>query len=150
MQRSIIISLLLLTPVLFFGCARNWQDPDTSLAALNISITDLLTNRDIYDSAGVKVIGKVWYLSRETVIETEEGNRDNYTIFVIADRNGNGIDVFVPGEAPINDGDFIRVVGIYRKKFQAEGDYFSNRIDAVKIESWKPGHGYWIKEFEFD
>ena len=150
MQRSIIIPVLLLAPVLFFGCARNWQDPDTSLSALNISISDLLTHRDIYDSAGVKVIGKVWYLARETVIENEEGNRDIYTIFVIADRKGTGIDVYVPGEAPITDGDFIRVVGIYRKEFQVEGRYFSNRIDAVRIESWKPGLGYWVREFEFD
>ena len=150
MQRSIIIPVLLLAPVLFFGCARNWQDPDTSLSALDISISDLLTHRDIYDSAGVKVIGKVWYLARETVIENEEGNRDIYTTFVIADRKGTGIDVYVPGEAPITDGDFIRVVGIYRKEFQVEGDYFSNRIDAVRIESWKPGLGYWVREFEFD
>ncbi len=150
MQRSIIIPILLLAPILFIGCARNWQDPDTSLSAVNLSIADLLTNRDIYDSAGVRIIGKVWYLSQETVIENEEGNRDIYTTFVIADRKGTGIDVYVPGVAPINDGDFIRVVGIYRKEFQTEGDYFSNRIDAVRIERWKPGLGYWIKEFEFD
>ena len=150
MQRSIIIPILLLTPILFIGCARIWQDPDTSLSAVNLSIADLLTNRDIYDSAGVRVIGKVWYLSQGTVIEDEEGNRDIYTTFVVADRGGTGIDVYVPGEAPINDGDFIRVVGIYRKEFQTEGDYFSNRIDAVRIERWKPGLGYWVREFEFD
>jgi hypothetical protein len=150
MQRSIIILVLLLTPMFFLGCTHNWQDPDTSLPATNISIADLLTNRDIYDSAGVRVIGRVWYLSRGTEIENKEGNLDIYTTFILSDRKGTGIDIYVPGEAPINEGDYIRVVGIYRKEFQPQGDYFSDRIDAVRIETWKPDLGYWIREFEFD
>ena len=150
MNRLLLIPALLLGILIYSSCARNWQDPDTSLAAVNISIADLLTNRDIYDSAGVSVIGKVWYLTRGTVLENDDGSQDIYTTFVIADRRGTGIEVYVPGEAPINDGDFLRVIGIYRKEFQSEGDYFSNRIDAVRLETWSPGTGYWIRELEFD
>ena len=150
MNRLFLIPVLLLTLVIYSSCTRNWQDPETSVASVNISIADLLTNRDIYDSAGVSVIGKVWYLSRGTTVENEDGSEDIYTTFVIADRRGTGIDVYVPGDAPINDGDFLRVVGIYRRVFQTEGDYFSNRIDAVRLESWKPGTLYWIRELEFD
>ena len=150
MYRLFIVPALLASIFLFSGCTRNWQDPDTTLPAVNISIADLLTNRDIYDSAGVKVIGRVWYVTRSNIIENDDGSEDIYTTFVIADRRGTSIDVYVPGEAPINDGDFLRVVGIYRKEFQSEGDYFSNRIDAVRLETWKPGTGYWIREYEFD
>ena len=150
MNRLLIISALLIGTVSFSGCAREWQDPDTAIAAVNISIADLLTNRDIYESAGVRVIGRVWYLTRGTVIENPDGSEDIYTTFVIADPKGTGIEVYVPGEAPINDGDFLRVVGIYRKEFQPEGDYFANRIDAVRLESWQPGTIYWIREVEYD
>ena len=150
MNRLIIIPVLLVNIFIYSGCARNWDDPDTSISAINISINGLLTNRDIYDSAGVRVIGRVWYLSRGTVIENKDGSEDVYTTFVIADRKGTGIDVYVPGDAPINDGDFLRVIGIYRKEYQPEGDYFSNRIDAVRLEAWHPGTGYWVRELEFD
>jgi hypothetical protein len=150
MKRLIIIPALLISIFIYSGCARNWKDPDTSIAAINISIADLLSNRDIYQSSGVRVIGRVWYLTQGTVIENEDGSEDIYTTFVIADRKGTGIEVYVPGEAPINDGDFLRVVGIYRKQFQSTGDYFSNRIDAVRLETWKPSTGYWIREYEFD
>ena len=80
MNRIIIIPAILIVMFLYSGCARTWQDPDTSLAAVNISIADLLTNRDIYDSSGVRVIGRVWYLTRGTVIENEDGSEDVYTI----------------------------------------------------------------------
>lgn len=150
MNRLFLIPALLLTLVIYSSCARTWQDPETSVASVNISIADLITNRDIYDSAGVSVIGKVWYLTRGNTFENPDGSLDTYTTFVIADRRGTGIDVYVPGDAPINDGDFLRVVGIYRRDFQTEGDYFANRIDAVRLESWQPGTVYWIRELEFD
>ncbi len=150
MYRLFIIPALLVSMFLYSGCTHEWKDPETSLAAMNISIADLLTNRDIYDSAGVRVIGRAWYVTRGNIVENDDGSQDIYTMFVIADRKGTGIDVYVPGEAPVNEGDFLRVVGIYRKQFQPEGDYFSNRIDAVRLESWQPGTNYWIREFEFD
>lgn len=150
MNRLLIVPALLIGIVFYSGCTRNWQDPETSLPAVNISIADLLTSRDIYDSAGVKVIGRVWYVTRGNILENEDGSEDVYTTFVISDRKGTGIDVYVPGEAPISDGDFLRVIGIYRKEFQSGGDYFSNRIDAVRLESWHPGTGYWVRELEFD
>ena len=150
MTRSAIIPAILMAILLHTGCTHNWQDPETSPAAVNISIADLLTNRDIYDSAGVRIIGRAWYTTHGNVIVNEDGSEDTFTIFVISDRKGTGIEVYVPGEAPIQDGDYLRVVGIYRKQFQPEGDYFANRIDAVRLETWHPGAGYWIREFEFD
>ncbi len=133
------------------SCSRNWQDPDTAIPSQSISIADLITNRQAYDSAGVSLIGKVWNLEIATVpSSTPEGVEETYTTFILADRMGTGVDVYAPGEVPIQEGDFVRVVGIYRKEFQPTGDYFSNTVDAVRIEDWKPGFVYWLRELEFD
>ncbi len=135
---------------LLISCARDWQEPESSIPAQDISITDLLTISDIYDSSGVIIIGKVWHLRTETIVDPADETDTDYTVFILADRSGTGIDVFAPSDTDLREGDFIKVVGIYRKIFQKEGDFFYNKIDAVRIESWNPGLGYWIKEYEFD
>ncbi len=133
------------------SCSRNWQDPDTSIPSQSISIADLITSRQAYDSAGVSLIGKVWNLEVVTVPSSSpEEPQESYTTFILADRLGTGVDVYAPGEVPIQEGDFVRVVGIFRKEFQPTGDYFSNVVDAVRIEDWKPGLVYWLRELEFD
>lgn len=130
---------------------RNWQDPDTSLPNQSISIANLITNRQAYDSAGVSLIGKVWNLEVGTLPSQTPGEAEKtYTTFILADRLGTGVDVYASGEVPINEGDFVRVVGVYRKEFQRSGDYFLNVVDAVRIEDWNPGLGYWLRELEFD
>lgn len=133
------------------SCTHQWQDPDTSLAAQSISIANLISSRDAYDSSGVSLIGKVWNLQvGSTKSQNDNAMEETYTTFILADRRGTGVDVYAPGEVPIAEGDFVRVVGIYRKEFQNTGDYFSNVVDAVRIEEWNPGFNYWIREFEFD
>ncbi len=133
------------------SCHRTWQDPDTSLATQNISIANLISNRQAYDSAGVSLIGKVWNL--ETALATgknEDGVNETYTTFMLANRAGTSVDIYASGEVPIQEGDFVRVVGIYRKEFRPAGDYFLNVVNAIRIEDWKPGLGYWLRELEFD
>ena len=143
---SVVVLVFALT-----ACNRQWQDPDTSVATQNISIANLITNRQAYASSGVSLIGKVWNLKINTTPnQNEEGMGEAYTTFILADRMGTGVDVYAPGEVPIQEGDFVRVVGIYRKEFQPEGDYFSNVVDAIRIEDWNPGFAYWLREFEFD
>lgn len=132
------------------ACSREWRDPDTALPAQDVSISSILANPDAYDMSGVIVIGKIWRPRVESMGINENGVEDVYTIFTLADRQGIGIDVYVNGEAPVADGDYIRVVGLYRKEFQTQGDYFYSRIDAVRLESWSPNLTYWIREFEFD
>lgn len=130
---------------------RSWQDPSSSLPNQSISIANLITNRQAYDSAGVSLIGKVWNLEVGTVPGKTPGEPEKtYTTFILADRLGTGVDVYASGEVPLSEGDFVRVVGVYRKEFQPSGDYFLNVVDAVRIEDWKPGLGYWIRELEFD
>jgi hypothetical protein len=133
------------------ACRHQWKDPDTSLAAQSISISNLISSRDAYDSSGVSLIGKVWNLEvGSTKSQNDDVMEETYTTFILADRMGTGVDVYVPGEVPIQEGDFVRVVGIYRKELQTTGDYFSNVVDAIRIEDWRPGFKYWIQEFEFD
>lgn len=134
----------------FAGCSREWRDPDTALPSQNVSIATILANPDAYDMSGVIVIGKIWHPKVESAGVTENGVEQVYTVFTLADRMGTGIDVYVNGEAPVADGDYIRVVGLFKKEFQTEGDYFYNRIDAVRLESWSPSLTYWIREYEFD
>jgi len=133
------------------SCTHQWQDPDTSLPTQSISISNLVSSRDAYDSSGVSLIGKVWNLKvGSTKSQNDNDMEETYTTFILADRRGTGVDVYAPGEVPIAEGDFVRVVGIYRKEFQNTGDYFLNVVDAVRIEEWNPGFKYWIREFEFD
>jgi len=141
-------SLIILS--LSAACSREWQDPETALPSQSVSIATILANPDAYDMSGVIVIGKIWRPRVESLGLNESGVDQVYTVFTIADRNGIGMDVYVNGEPPITDGDYIRVVGIYKKEFQTQGDYFYSRIDAVRLESWSPNLSYWIREFEFD
>ena len=152
MKRDLCFFLALFAILITISsCSRNWQDPDTSIPSQSISIADLITNRQAYDSAGVSLIGKVWNLEIATVPgSTPDAPEETYTTFILADRMGTGIDVYAPGEVPLQEGDFVRVVGIFRKEFQPTGDYFSNTVDAVRIEDWKPGLVYWLRELEFD
>ncbi|MGB2693055.1 MAG: hypothetical protein WBB48_11240 [Thermodesulfobacteriota bacterium] len=130
---------------------RTWRDPDNSIASQNVSIANLISNRQAYDSAGVSLIGKVWNLETNTTTgKNEDGLTGTYTTFMLADREGTSVDVYATGEAPIEEGDFVRVIGIYRKQFELTGDYFLNVVDAVRIEEWNPGFGYWLRELEFD
>ncbi len=130
---------------------RNWQSPDTSIATQNVSIANLISNRQAYDSAGVSLIGKVWNLeTNNTTAKNDEGITGTYTTFMLADKAGTSVDIYASGEVPIQEGDFVRVVGIFRKEFQPSGDYFLNVVDAVRIEDWKPGFTYWLRELEFD
>ena len=149
-MRKFLCVLSLILIFLGAACSREWRDPDTALPSQSVSIATILANPDAYDMSGVIVIGKIWRPRVESLGPNAEGVDQVYTVFTIADRNGIGMDVYVNGKPPIADGDYIRVVGLYRKEFQSEGDYFYNRIDAVRLESWSPNLSYWLREFEFD
>lgn len=136
--------------ILSAGCAREWQNPESALPAQNVAIATILASPDAYDMSGVEVIGKVWNLRYESHGVNEYGEEIIYTTFTLADRKGIGVDVFVKGDAPVAEGDYLKVVGLYRKQFQTTGPYFYSRIDAVRLESWSPNLVYWVREFEFD
>ena len=150
MGKSVYVFLLALVFSLCAACSHEWQDPDTSLPAQSVSIAEILASPEVYDMSGVVVIGKIWHPKVESLGLNANGEEQLYTSFTIADRHGIGIDVYVDGKPPITEGEYIRVVGLFRKTFQTQGDFFYNRIDAVRLESWSPNLTYWIREFEFD
>jgi hypothetical protein len=149
MQRFLCV-LSIVIPLSICAACSQWRDPDTALPAQNVSISTILASPDAYDMSGVVVIGKIWRPRVESMGVTEDGIEQVYTVFTLADRQGIGIDVYVNGEAPVTDGEYIRVVGLFKKDFQSQGDYFYNRIEAMRLESWSPNLTYWLREFEFD
>ena len=149
MQRFLCALSFAILLSLSAACSQ-WRDPDTALPAQNVSVSTILASPDAYDMSGVIVIGKIWRPRVESMGVTENGVEQVYTVFTLADRQGTGIDVYVNGEAPVTDGEYIRVVGLFRKDFQTEGDYFYNRIEAKRLESWSPNLTYRLREFEFD
>lgn len=144
------VFLLAVVISVFAACSREWRDPDTALPAQSVTIASILASPDAYDMSGVIVIGKIWRPRVESMGVNAHGEEQTYTSFTLADRMGVGIDVYINGKAPVTEGEYIRVVGLFRKEFQAQGDFFYNRIDAVRLESWSPNLTYWIREFEFD
>ena len=150
MGKSLYVFTLAIVISISAACSQKWRDPDVALPAQSVSIATILASPDAYDMSGVIVIGKIWRPKVESKGMNENGVEQVYTMFTLADRKGIGIDVYVNGEAPVAQGDYIRVVGLFRKDFQAEGDYFYNRIEAVRLESWSPNLNFWIREYEFD
>ncbi len=150
MQRFLCGLYLVILIAICTACSREWQDPATAIPSQSVSIAEIITSPDVYDMSGVSVIGKIWRPRVESAGPTENGQEQVYTVFTLADRQGVGVDVYVNGEAPVADGDYIRVVGLFRKDFQKQGDYFYNRIEAVRLESWSPNLTFWIRELEFD
>lgn len=111
------LKALFVAIVLFYsaGCAREWQNPESALPAQDVAIASILASPDAYDMSGVEVIGKVWNLRYESHGVNEYGEEIIYTTFTLADRKGIGLDVFVRGEAPVAEGDYLKVVGPFQK-----------------------------------
>lgn len=131
-------ALLALTSIALtlLGCAREWQDPNTTIPAKKVDITSILVSSIAYDSAGVIVEGKVWDLMFDKI--QEEDREIPFTEFKLADQDGYFINVFSPGHIPIAEGDFVQVTGIYRRELSREKHLFINEIEAIRIEREKP------------
>jgi hypothetical protein len=100
-----------------------------------VAIDVILTNSIIYDSAGVIVEGKIWDLVFDTM--EEAGREISFTEFKLADQDGNYIRVFAPGHIPVVEGDIVEVTGIYRRDLGKQRHYFSNEIEAIRVQREK-------------
>jgi hypothetical protein len=134
-ERTFKIFLLVIASS-FFGCAHEWQNPNTSLPAKEVKIKSILINPIAYDSAGVIVEGKVWDLRLDTV--SEKDVQIPYTGFKLADEDGNFVNVFALGDIPVVEGDLVKVVGVYRREYNTEGYKFINEIEAKRVENKGP------------
>ena len=131
-EAFLLISSILLV---FLGCAREWQNPNTTIPAKQVDIAAILENPIAFDSAGVIVEGKVWDLVFDKF--EREDKETPFTEFKLADQDGNFVNIFVLGHIPIAEGDIVEVMGIYRKELGKERIYFANEIEAIRVEKEK-------------
>ncbi len=127
-EAFLLISSILLV---FLGCAREWQNPNTTIPAKQVDIAAILENPIAFDSAGVIVEGKVWDLVFDKF--EREDIETPFTEFKLADQDGNFVKVFVLGHIPIAEGDIVEVMGIYRRELGKERIYFANEIEAIRV-----------------
>ncbi|MGH7908498.1 MAG: hypothetical protein ACRENW_01460 [Thermodesulfobacteriota bacterium] len=127
-EAFLLISSILLVSL---GCAREWQNPNTTIPAKQVDIAAILENPIAFDSAGVIVEGKVWDLVFDKF--EREDKETPFTEFKLADQDGNFVKVFVLGHIPIAEGDIVGVVGIYRRELGKERIIFANEIEAFRV-----------------
>lgn len=123
--------------LIFLGCAGEWQNPNTTTPSKKMDITSILINPTTYDGAGVIVEGMVWDLVFNTPEKDTKDKGSPYTNFKLSDKEGNFVNVFALGQLPIEEGDIVKVVGIYRRNLSTENYRFFNEIEAKRIESEK-------------
>jgi len=121
--------------LVFLGCAREWQDPNTTIPAKKVDIAAILENPIAFDSAGVIVEGKIWDLVFDKF--EREDKETPFTEFKLADQDGNFVNIFVLGHIPIAEGDIVEVMGIYRRELGKERIYLANEIEAIRVEKEK-------------
>ena len=136
MKRSLFC--LFVITFLFSACQAEWKDPNKTLPAENVEITNILATPNVYDSAGVKLTGMVWDKERvePAAIEDKNGEMvkpEPYTYFKLSDQKGHYVGVITDETDSFEDGDIVEVVGLFRRNFVAENHHFKNEVDARKI-----------------
>jgi len=135
MHRITIVTAAIFIGVLVLaGCARNWKDPATSLPTKKIKIKALLLAQIANDGAGIEVKGKVWDVSRETAVNEKGDEEVPFTVFKLADKDGNAVGVFTLGHIEILEGDLAEVKGYYRREENTKLHNFKNEIEAVTVK----------------
>ncbi|NIV43142.1 MAG: hypothetical protein GWN11_03540 [Candidatus Dadabacteria bacterium] len=132
MRTSYITLPVLIIAISFLaGCSGKWQNPNDSVAAQELKIRNLLITPTIYDHAGVILEGKVWDLD---FIEDPENADNVYSMFKLADKDGNYVNVTSEGMTTLlQEGERIKVIGIHRVLYSEETRLVSYLVDAKQI-----------------
>ena len=119
--------LMILSMFFIASCYSNFQNPNNSIPAKEVSIRHLLSYPSVHDMQGVIVEGKVWDL--------EYVNLD-YTVasFKLADEAGNYIDVISKDVLKFGKGDIIKVKGIFETNFDQKSESYEYYVHAKNIE----------------
>jgi hypothetical protein len=129
--RNIIFPLLVAAIPFLTGCIGQWQNPNTSIAAQELKIRNLLIMPIGYDSAGVILEGKVWDLE---FIEDKDKPDEVYSKFKLADKDGNYVDVKSPGMTTLLvEGAKVKVIGLHRIIHDEDTRITSSMIEAKQI-----------------
>lgn len=133
MTKKIYVLLALLTASFIFGCSTKWKDPETSMPAKKEKISRILITPTIFDGSALIVEGMVWDDMRDTK-QTDEDSFP-YTLFKLADKDGNYISVLSLGHLDIVEGDKVRVLGMFRINMETEHFDYDYVIEAKNVES---------------
>lgn len=93
----------------------------------NLTISEILSNKEIYDGKKVRVSGKVYGVKKKI---SKFGNE--YTTFTLVD-DSNRINIFISGHPEISENVIATVYGTYRKEKVVFGYKYYNEIEAEEI-----------------
>lgn len=105
----------------------------SAYAEVRTDIQAILANPNGFDGRKVEVEGRV-----ESLRSRISGKGSPYTIFRVAD-NGESLSVFTLGDAPLKEGDMVRVSGMFQKVRYVSQYVFLNEIDATDGRVEKTG-----------
>ena len=129
--QKIIFPLLILAISFLAGCIGQWQNPNATIPAQEIKISNLLIFPTNYDSAGVILKGKVWDLD---FVEDKDNPDEVYSEFKLADKDGNYVIVRSPGITTLlQEGSMIKVIGLHKIIYDKDSRLISNHIEAKQI-----------------
>lgn len=97
--------------------------------AIEITIGDILQNKDRYDGKEVSVSGTISKLKFKT---SKAGSE--YTTFSLIGDSGGSINVFIWGQSKLKAGQKVKVTGTYRKVKKVYRYTFYNEIEAVEVK----------------
>lgn len=132
MSRKAFLCIFFTVFLALLGCAPRWVNPNTTIPAAEFEIATILAHSIAFDSAGVIVVGKVWDVEYRMI--KKPYTEIPYTLFKLADMNGNYINVFAISHFPVIQGDFVRVLGTYRRDFKSEDYTYVSEIEAKQIK----------------
>ncbi len=143
-MKKIVLSTILAV-VLFGACNKTWKDPNDTMPATKISIITLLAAPTVYDGAGVNVRGMVWDIVHDDLVYSNDGYIETleFVVFKVSNKDGHYINVYTENMDDIEEGDFVEVVGIYRRNFVSELRNYTNEIEAKKIRVIKSIRHRW-------
>ena len=127
MKYGILILCLVLS-----GCVKEWQNPDESPPATELSISSLLLTPAIYQMEGVKTTGKIWGLTYLTDQKYE-------LKFKLADEDGYYVNIFSESGFEIGEGDIVEVNGQFFREYIKEDNRYETFIVAKNITVIRTG-----------
>src|SRR5262245_9467525 len=108
MSRKAFLSMFAVIILASLGCAQSrWVNPNTTIPAVKVDIARILANSTAYESAGVIVEGRAYDV--EYRIMKKPYTEIPYTVFKVADMDGNYINIFAISHFPVAQGDFVKV-----------------------------------------
>lgn len=133
MSKKAFLSIFAIIILLGLGCGQpKWVNPNTTIPAVKVDIVRILANSNAYDSAGVIVEGRVYDV--EYRVMKKPYTEIPYTVFKVADMDGNYLNVFAISHFPVVQGDFVSVLGTYRTDFKMEDFSSVNELEAKQIK----------------